>query len=82
MTIKIFSVSAFAFDNLKKNITVSVFSNENLGMTTLVNGVVGKHKITCKFREWSNFKPGDSVNVSFTRKHFFDKETTEAISSN
>ncbi len=63
-------------------ITVSVFSNENLGMTTLVNGVAGKHKITCKFREWSNFKPGDSVNVSFTRKHFFDKETTEAISSN
>lgn len=63
------------------NITVSVFSNENLGMTTLVNGVVGKHKITCKFREWSNFKPGDSVNVSFNRKHFFDKETTEAISS-
>ena len=64
------------------NISVSVFSNENLGMTTLVNGVVVKHKITCKFREWSNFKPGDSVNVSFTRKHFFDKETTEAISSN
>lgn len=64
------------------NITVSVFSNENLGMTTLVNGVVGKHKITCKFREWSNFKPGDSVNVSFNRKHFFDKETTEAISRN
>ena len=64
------------------NIAVSVFSNENLGMTTLVNGVVGKHKITCKFREWSNYKPGDSVNVSFTRKHFFDKETTEAISSN
>lgn len=64
------------------SITVSVFSNENLGQTTLVNGAVGKHKITCKFREWSNFKPGDSVNVSFTRKHFFDKETTEAISSN
>lgn len=64
------------------SITVSVFSNENLGMTTLVNGVVGKHKITCKFREWSNFKPGDSVNVSFNRKHFFDKGTTEAISRN
>jgi len=64
------------------NVTVSVFSNENLGQTTLVNGVVGKNKITCKFREWSNFKPGDTVNVSFTRKHFFDKETTNAISSN
>lgn len=64
------------------NVTVSVFSNENLGQTTLVNGVVGKNKITCKFREWSNFKPGDTVNVSFTRKHFFDKDTTNAISSN
>ena len=61
------------------NITVDVFSNENLGMTTLVNGSVGKHKITCKFREWSNFKQGDVVNVSFNKKHFFDKTTTDAI---
>ncbi len=61
------------------DIGVSVFSNENLGQTTLVNGVVGKSKITCKFREWCNYKAGDSVNVSFNRKHFFDKETTEAI---
>ena len=61
------------------NITVDVFSNENLGMTTLVNGSIGKQKITCKFREWSNFKQGDSVNVSFNRMHFFDKGTTEAI---
>ena len=61
------------------NITVDVFSNENLGMTTLVNGSIGKQKVTCKFREWSNFKQGDSVNVSFNRMHFFDKGTTEAI---
>lgn len=61
------------------NITIDVYSNENLGMTTLVNGSIGKHKVTAKFREWSNFKQGDSVNVSFNRKHFFDKETTEAI---
>ena len=61
------------------NITVDVYSNENLGMTTLVNGTIGKHKITCKFREWSNFKPGDAVNVSFTKKHFFDKDSTDAI---
>ncbi len=69
-------------ENVEKggNVTVSIFSNENLGQTTLVNGVIGKHKITCKFREWSTFKPGDTVNVSFTRKHFFDKESTEAIS--
>lgn len=63
------------------NIPVSVFSNENLGQTTLVNGAVGNKKITCKFREWSNFKPGDEVMVSFTRKHFFDKKTTDAISN-
>ena len=61
------------------NINVDEFSNENLGQTTLINGVVGKHRITCKFREWCNFKAGDSVDVSFKRKHFFDKETTEAI---
>lgn len=60
-------------------ISVNVFSNENLGQTTLVNGVVGKQKITCKFREWCSYKPGDTVNVSFKRKHFFDKETTRAI---
>ena len=60
-------------------ISVKVFSNENLGQTTLVNGVVGKQKITCKFREWCSYKPGDTVSVSFKRKHFFDKETTNAI---
>ncbi len=62
------------------NIIVDVYSNENLGMTTLVNGNVGKHKITCKFRDWCNFKAGDTVGVSFNKKHFFDKDTTDAIS--
>ena len=61
------------------NICVRVFSNENLGQTTLVNGTMQKHKITCKFREWCNYKAGDEVMVSFNRKHFFDKETTQAI---
>jgi len=61
------------------DIVVDVFSNENLGQTTLVNGVVGKHKVTCKFREWCSYKAGDSVQVSFLKKHFFDKETTNAI---
>ena len=61
------------------DITVEVFSNENLGQTTLVNGSVGKHKITCKFRDWCNYKYGDTVSVSFNKKHFFDKETTNAI---
>lgn len=58
---------------------VDVITNENLGMNTLVNGTIGKHKITCKFRDWCNYKFGDSVNVSFNKKHFFDKNTTEAI---
>lgn len=61
------------------NIEVEVYSNENLGQTTLINGMVKKHKITCKFRDWCNYSPGDTVRVSFTRKHFFDKETSNAI---
>ncbi len=61
------------------SISVDVFSNENLGYNTLVNGTVGKHKITCKFRGWCNYKEGEKVKVSFTKKHFFDKETTNAI---
>lgn len=60
-------------------IIVDVYSNENLGMTTLVNGSVGGHKITCKFRDWCNYKQGDTVAVSFNKRHFFDKETTDAI---
>ncbi|MBQ8967414.1 sn-glycerol-3-phosphate ABC transporter ATP-binding protein UgpC [Ruminococcus sp.] len=60
-------------------ITVDVFSNENLGQNTLVNGSVGSHKITCKFRDWSTYKAGDQVQVSFNKKHFFDKATTNAI---
>ncbi len=61
------------------SIKVSVYSNENLGQNTLVNGFAGKHKITCKFRKWCTFKAGDEVMVSFSRKHFFNKETTNAI---
>ncbi|MBQ3842202.1 MAG: sn-glycerol-3-phosphate ABC transporter ATP-binding protein UgpC [Ruminiclostridium sp.] len=60
-------------------IPVDVISNENLGQNTLVNGMVGKHKITCKFREWCTYKYGDIVKVSFTKKHFFDRETTNSI---
>ncbi|MCR4780732.1 MAG: sn-glycerol-3-phosphate ABC transporter ATP-binding protein UgpC [Ruminiclostridium sp.] len=60
-------------------IPVDVFSNENLGYNTLVNGNVGRHKITCKFRDWCTYKQGDTVKVSFRKKHFFDKETTNAI---
>jgi len=64
-------------------VLVNVFSNENLGMNTLVHGHIGSndpsHKITCKLRGWCDYKAGDEVPVTFVRKHFFDKETTNAI---
>lgn len=59
---------------------VRVSANENLGMNTQVHGHVGTgNRITCKLRGWLDYKPGDEVHVTFTRKHFFDKETTQAI---
>ena len=66
------------------DIPVKVFSNENLGMNTLVHGHIGgsklaSDKITAKLRGWCDYKEGDVVKVNFTRKHFFDKETTKAI---
>ena len=60
-------------------INIDVTLNENLGQTTLIHGNVKGHKITAKFREWCEFKKGDSVSVSITNMHFFDKETTNAI---
>ena len=66
------------------DIRLKVFSNENLGMNTLVhghlNGINDKaHKISCKFRGWCDYKEGDVAAVSFRKMHFFDKETTNAI---
>ena len=66
------------------DVKINVFSNENLGMNTLVHGHLGSAKsadakITAKLRGWCNYKAGDVAEVSFTRKHFFDKETTNAI---
>ena len=66
------------------DIRVKVFSNENLGMNTLVHGhLLGNGKaedrITCKLRGWCDYRDGDTVPVSFVRRHFFDKETTDAI---
>ncbi len=63
---------------------MTVFSNENLGMNTLVHGHLGgtkkaTDKISAKMRGWCNYKAGDTVGISFHRKHFFDKETTNAI---
>ena len=62
------------------DIAVKVFSNENLGMNTLVHGHLGDGlRVTAKLRGWAQYRPGDEVRVSFGRKHFFDKITTNAI---
>lgn len=66
------------------DVKVRVFSNENLGMNTLVHGHINgsnkpEDKITCKLRGWCDYKPDDYVKVAFVRKHFFDKDTTNAI---
>ena len=62
---------------------LKVQANENLGMNTLVHGHIGAEgkgeRITCKLAGWCNYKPGDVVGISITRRHFFDKETTNAI---
>ncbi len=59
---------------------VKVFSNENLGMNTLVHGFMGdNHRITAKLRGWTSYKDGDTIKVRMGRKHFFDKQTTNAI---
>ena len=65
-------------------IDVQVFSNENLGMNTLVHGRLGgentqEAQITCKLRGWCDYRAGDRVQVRFTRCHFFDRDTTNAI---
>ena len=62
------------------DIPMHVFSNENLGMNTLVHGHIGgKERLSAKLRGWCDYKDGDEIAVSFTRKHFFDKATGEAI---
>ena len=52
-------------------------------MNTLVHGRLtdGKNQlpITCKLRGWCDYKAGDHVQVQFEKRHFFDKETTNAI---
>ena len=59
--------------------SLRVSNCENLGMNTLVHGKLGEHHITAKFRGWSEYGDGENVPVSFSRMHFFDKETTNAI---
>ena len=62
------------------DIGLQVSVNENLGMNTLVHGRIGeKDKISAKLRGWFDYHEGDAVNISFSRKHFFDKTSGEAI---
>ena len=62
-------------------VRVDVQNNENLGMNTLVHGYVagGGPRIVAKLKGWKMLKAGDGITFSFKRKHFFDKETTNAI---
>ena len=66
------------------DIDVRVTNNENLGMSTLVHGFLADTPtagsgITCKLRGWCDYRNGDHVKVKFVRRHFFDRETTNAI---
>ena len=61
------------------DVKMTVNNCENLGQTTLVHGTINGHKVTAKIREWCNYKHGEEIGLTFNRKHFFDKETTNAI---
>ena len=64
---------------LGNDVKMTVHNCENLGQTTLVHGTLNGQKITAKLREWCNYDYNEEISVSFNRKHFFDKETTNAI---
>ncbi|MBR3359134.1 MAG: ABC transporter ATP-binding protein [Solobacterium sp.] len=67
---------------LGNDINATVTMNENLGMNTLVHGYIGQNTnvhLTAKLKGWFDYSNGDTATFSFDRKHFFDKETTNAI---
>ena len=64
---------------LGDDVKMVVSNCENLGQTTLVHGTINGHKVTAKLRQWCNFDYGQEIGIAFNRKHFFDKETTNAI---
>ena len=78
-------VLGFRPENTKvgEDFQLKVTTNENLGMNTLVHGHVGANgkgeRVVCKLHGWCNYKADDVVGISITKKHFFDKETTNAI---
>lgn len=62
-------------------IDFTVTINENLGQSTLVHGLVKEKKFVCKFKRWCTYKQKDQIKIGFVEEkmHFFDKETTNAI---
>ena len=64
---------------LGNDVKMKVTNCENLGQSTLVHGTINGHKFTAKLRQWCNFNYGEEIGLVFTRKHFFDKDTTNAI---
>jgi len=63
-------------------VPVTVTTNENLGMNTLVYGNIGGPggvKLSAKLKGWRHYEYGQNVQFVFKRKHLFDKETTNAI---
>ena len=58
---------------------LTVTNCENLGYNTLVHGTLGGRTMTAKLREWSSYTKGEVIGIRFGKKHFFDKETTNAI---
>jgi len=66
--------------DLGQDVKIKVTANENLGMNTLVHGHLGDGvRVTAKLRGWGDYHVGDEVPVQFTRMHFFDPATTNAI---
>jgi len=63
-------------------VPVTVTTNENLGMNTLVYGNIGGAggvKLSAKLKGWVNYRYNENIQFTFKRKHLFDKETTNAI---
>lgn len=62
-------------------IELKVTLNENLGQNTLVHGLLGDKKTTCKFKHWVKYKENEIIHIGFTKGkiHFFDIESTNTI---
>lgn len=61
------------------DIMINVANEENLGQNTLIHCHIGNKKVVGKFRGWCKYQLNEQIGVSFSKMHFFDKETTNAI---